>query len=695
MRKFLLISCLCCIAVSLKAQLPWPNVNFDTCSFQAVGHRSYPRTYPENTLLALEEAFKRGTKYCETDVSVTADDRYVLFHDTRSIYRTTDGAGRINEINYADLRKLDAGSWKGTQFKGVYVPTLEEAILLAQKYDGHLYLDTKDYRPDLMKLALDNTKADPDRIIPSVSSIVEAQEFRALLPNTPWVWYYGGLYPANIADDQFYTDCINLGCIAFEVSSPDSITADWTQFVNKVHQHGSKVWVFTDNTNERALFLHSIGADGIETDRPWNLNRLINDGAAANFPDSLTTGNWLFEGSLKATGVGSQLRPRHYQNPTLALLPVFNSCAAFGIPLVDGKDKDVMYVPAQDSLNGLLVYTNWVNEDFGTEDPSFSILMDIMIPDSSAGQWIALYQTTVSNETDADLFINPAGSIGVSSVYHGSVQPDTWYRLVYTVDRKNGKLKKYLDGNYIGSNTISGNRWTVFNASPSGENQGFLLFSDNDGETAPVYISALQIRDYVMDSASVKSFGGVSHKGFKTGNADLWNLKVLGNIADSTLLDYDAETYYILVPSGFNLAACNLSFDLSYGATASLTAGSTVNISTGEYWLNVTSEDGLKTKPWRVVVTKQQTTGIAEADPEHEISVYPNPATDHIVVDQQSFLPKSFDITDLAGRRRMQGNVHAPGESIDISILENGMYFIALYDESGSKTVCRFIKEQQ
>lgn len=693
MRKLLLLSGLFGILPPAIAQLPWPNVNFDTCSFQAIGHRGYPLIYPENTLLSLEEAFKRGTKYCEIDVSVTQDDRYVVFHDSHSLYRTTDGAGRLDQTNYTDLRKLDVGSWRGSQFKGIYIPTLEEAILMAEKYDGHLYLDTKDYRPDLMKQALDATQASPDRIIPSVISIAQAQAFRALLPNTPWVWYDGGNYPAAVADDQFYTDCINLGCIAFEVSAPDSITEPgWTQLTEKVHQHGAKVWVFTDNTNERAQFLHSVGADGIETDRAWSLNRLINNGDSGAFPDSITTGNWRFVSSLKSTGIGSQVRPRYYETPTPSMLPVFNTCSAFGIPLMNGKDEKVMYVPAQDSLNGLLVYSNSVTEEFAAEDLTFTVMMDILVPDSSAGKWIALFQTSPGNQTDADLFIDPSGAIGIQGEYHGNVQPNTWYRFAFTVDQPKGLLKKYLDGNYIGSNSISGNRWTVFNSSPRGENQGFLVFSDNDEETAPLYVSALQVRDYVLDSAGVKSLGGVSGKGFKLGNADMWNLKVQGSIADSSLLDYDNATWYILVPSTFNRAACNLAFDLSYGATSTVSPGSTVNISSGLYALNVTSEDGLRTKQWRIVVTPKQSTGVDEIPGMKAASVYPNPSNGVLFLKSSNGAVHSFSIKDMMGRVRIS-NTWIEGTPIDISPLGTSMYLIELFDDHGNKEVCRFVKE--
>ena len=47
------------------AQCTMSPVDFSECNFTAIAHRGYSEFYPENTLVAVEEAFKRGIKYCE------------------------------------------------------------------------------------------------------------------------------------------------------------------------------------------------------------------------------------------------------------------------------------------------------------------------------------------------------------------------------------------------------------------------------------------------------------------------------------------------------------------------------------------------------------------------------------------------------------------------------------------------------
>jgi glycerophosphoryl diester phosphodiesterase len=46
-------------------------------------------------------------------------------------------------MTLADLRRLDAGSWFGSEYAGERVPTLEEILGFAKKYDVVFYLEMK------------------------------------------------------------------------------------------------------------------------------------------------------------------------------------------------------------------------------------------------------------------------------------------------------------------------------------------------------------------------------------------------------------------------------------------------------------------------------------------------------------------------------------------------------------------------
>ena len=74
------------------------------------GHRGAPG-YPrraENTCASFRKALRSGASGLEFDVRRCGDGRLVVLHD-ETIDRTTNGRGRVRSLNYANLRKYDAG----------------------------------------------------------------------------------------------------------------------------------------------------------------------------------------------------------------------------------------------------------------------------------------------------------------------------------------------------------------------------------------------------------------------------------------------------------------------------------------------------------------------------------------------------------------------------------------------------------
>lgn len=92
-------------------------------------HRGASDTHPENTLAAFREAIRLGAHMIEFDVALSKDGKLVLVHDA-TVDRTTDGEGPVSELTLAELKKLDAGSWKGGRFEGERIPTLDEALAI-------------------------------------------------------------------------------------------------------------------------------------------------------------------------------------------------------------------------------------------------------------------------------------------------------------------------------------------------------------------------------------------------------------------------------------------------------------------------------------------------------------------------------------------------------------------------------------
>ena len=122
--------------------LPYQN------TIPVAAHRGNSRFFPENTLAAFRSALELKPDMLETDLHMTSDGHLVIMHD-HLVDRTTDGTGLVREKTLAEMRALDAGAWKGEEFRGEKVPTFEEFLDLVAGVPGMLYnIELKDYPAD-------------------------------------------------------------------------------------------------------------------------------------------------------------------------------------------------------------------------------------------------------------------------------------------------------------------------------------------------------------------------------------------------------------------------------------------------------------------------------------------------------------------------------------------------------------------
>ena len=92
-----------------------------------IAHRGARAQAPENTLSSLKGAKEAGASWVEVDVKLTHDGFPILMHDD-TLDRTTSGHGAVADMKWAELQKLDAGSWFNSQFAKEPVPSLSAAI---------------------------------------------------------------------------------------------------------------------------------------------------------------------------------------------------------------------------------------------------------------------------------------------------------------------------------------------------------------------------------------------------------------------------------------------------------------------------------------------------------------------------------------------------------------------------------------
>lgn len=122
-----------------------------TRSWLRIAHRGASGEAPEHTRAAFRRALEYQVDMIELDVHLSRDGELVVIHDD-DLGRTTNGAGRVRDLDLAGLRALDAGAWFGAPFAGERILTLGEVI---DRIGGtRLNVELKSARPDWRNQAL-------------------------------------------------------------------------------------------------------------------------------------------------------------------------------------------------------------------------------------------------------------------------------------------------------------------------------------------------------------------------------------------------------------------------------------------------------------------------------------------------------------------------------------------------------------
>lgn len=118
----------------LAQTFPHEGLAGDTCTATRI--RPPEHAYLENTLAAMEAAFRAGADVVELDVHPTTDGHFAVFHDWTVDCRT-DGKGVTHEHTLAELKALDVGfgytadGGKTFPFRGKgrgLMPSLDEVL---------------------------------------------------------------------------------------------------------------------------------------------------------------------------------------------------------------------------------------------------------------------------------------------------------------------------------------------------------------------------------------------------------------------------------------------------------------------------------------------------------------------------------------------------------------------------------------
>jgi glycerophosphoryl diester phosphodiesterase len=112
-----------------------------TASPLLAAHRGGALLWPENSLLAFQNALALGADFIEFDVHLSRDGEVMVIHDA-TLDRTTTGAGPVRDRSVAELKVLRLKDRSGA-VTAETVPTLDEVVEVAAQAKRRMLLEIK------------------------------------------------------------------------------------------------------------------------------------------------------------------------------------------------------------------------------------------------------------------------------------------------------------------------------------------------------------------------------------------------------------------------------------------------------------------------------------------------------------------------------------------------------------------------
>jgi glycerophosphoryl diester phosphodiesterase len=106
-----------------------------------VGHRGAEALAPENTWAALEAGYQAGADLLEVDVQLSRDAEAIVYHDF-SLEPKLGDPRWVRDLDWAELRTLDVGSWFHADFASERMPRFAEVLGWARERVA-LWVDLK------------------------------------------------------------------------------------------------------------------------------------------------------------------------------------------------------------------------------------------------------------------------------------------------------------------------------------------------------------------------------------------------------------------------------------------------------------------------------------------------------------------------------------------------------------------------
>jgi glycerophosphoryl diester phosphodiesterase len=227
-----------------------------------IAHRGSSGHRPENTLPAFALAVEQRADMIETDLHRTRDGAIVITHDEE--LAGIGGVGEIAEASLAEIRALDAGG-------GERVPTLDELLDgFGERIAFNLELNrgTCAEYDGLEAQALAGVRQRDLLVSTLFSSFYDPvlARLRALAPEVRIGLLISRRYPHDLL--------ARARALGAEAIHPEASLVD-RRLVEDAHAAGLRVFVFTVDAEEEMARLLALGVDGLFTNFPERMRRIV------------------------------------------------------------------------------------------------------------------------------------------------------------------------------------------------------------------------------------------------------------------------------------------------------------------------------------------------------------------------------------------------------------------------------------
>lgn len=230
-------------------------------------HRGTNNTHPENTLTAFREAIRLGAHMIEFDVQMSRDGVLVIMHD-KTVDRTTNGKGKVSELNLSELKNLDAGSWKNSFYKDERIPTLQETLdIMPMNTWLNIHVKDNNIGREVAYLIIKNNQIHQAVIAckPETAETILKVDHRIKICNME----------RGNNSNQYVTDTIELKSDFIQLK--DRADPFLPGLINRLKQNGIRINYYGTNSVDKLKHLFAAGVDFPLVDDLRNMMKAANE----------------------------------------------------------------------------------------------------------------------------------------------------------------------------------------------------------------------------------------------------------------------------------------------------------------------------------------------------------------------------------------------------------------------------------